>query len=164
MITREDARAPSQEMVTTRLRPLDRSDLPHVLEIEAASFSAPWPRSAFDMALSLPTLLCVAALREERLAGYLIACGYENSVLIANVAVHPELRRLGIGNTLIEHTLEWSRRQGTGSCRLEVRESNHSAIALYRRLGFRTVAVQSGYYTHPTEDALTMLYQPLAKV
>ena len=40
---------------------------------------------------------------------------------------------------------------------LEVRMSNQIAIALYKRMGFETMAIRKSYYTRPCEDALVML-------
>jgi ribosomal-protein-alanine N-acetyltransferase len=50
---------------------------------------------------------------------------------------------------------------GAEQCFLEVRESNHAAIALYLREGFAPVARRAGYYPAPggaggREDALVM--------
>jgi ribosomal-protein-alanine N-acetyltransferase len=50
---------------------------------------------------------------------------------------------------------------GAEQCFLEVRESNHAAIALYLREGFAPVARRAGYYPAPArasgrEDALVM--------
>ena len=39
---------------------------------------------------------------------------------------------------------------------LEVRQSNHAAICLYRKLGFAQIGVRRGYYHAPEEDALLM--------
>ena len=40
---------------------------------------------------------------------------------------------------------------------LEVRMSNLAAIALYRQMGFETMAIRKDYYRSPREDALVML-------
>ncbi len=39
---------------------------------------------------------------------------------------------------------------------LEVRASNAPAIALYRQLGYREVAVRPRYYAEENEDAIVM--------
>jgi ribosomal-protein-alanine N-acetyltransferase len=50
-----------------------------------------------------------------------------------------------------EHVVE----QGGESLTLEVRESNHAAVALYDRLGFVLAGRRPAYYTDG-EDALVM--------
>jgi ribosomal protein S18 acetylase RimI-like enzyme len=57
--------------------------------------------------------------------------------LIANVVVHPDYRRRGIGRALTEKGIEHGRRAAAPAVWLHVREENASAIALYQRLGFR---------------------------
>jgi ribosomal protein S18 acetylase RimI-like enzyme len=57
--------------------------------------------------------------------------------LIANVAVHPDYRRRGIGFRLTNRALEQSRQQNIPATWLHVREENAGAIQLYRSLGFK---------------------------
>lgn len=57
--------------------------------------------------------------------------------LIANVAVHPDYRRRGIGHALTSSAQEEARRRGSTNTWLHVREENQVAIQLYQSLGFR---------------------------
>lgn len=45
---------------------------------------------------------------------------------------------------------------GINTIFLEVRESNQPAIVLYEKMGFEHMGVRKGYYSDPTEDAITM--------
>jgi len=56
--------------------------------------------------------------------------------LIANVAVHPNYRRRGIGNELTRTALEHLRQRGIEMAWLQVRDDNPVAYHLYRTLGF----------------------------
>lgn len=56
--------------------------------------------------------------------------------LIANVAVHPNYRRRGIGAELTRTALENLRQRGIESAWLQVRDDNPVAYHLYRTLGF----------------------------
>jgi ribosomal protein S18 acetylase RimI-like enzyme len=56
--------------------------------------------------------------------------------LIANVAVHPDYRRHGIGRQLTQTALENLRQRGIDSAWLQVRDDNLPAFDLYRSLGF----------------------------
>ena len=138
------------------LRRMCGADLDAVLAIETSSFAAPWPRSAFELALTAPEILCLVAYADG-VAGYLIACPDREDTLIANVAVATDRRRLGFGRRLIEAALRWSEYRGANSCRLDVRMSNSAAQRLYNLLGFRCAGVRRGYYPSPREDALTMV-------
>ncbi|HSV86408.1 MAG TPA: N-acetyltransferase [Levilinea sp.] len=56
--------------------------------------------------------------------------------LIANVAVHPDYRRMGIGQALTKKALEHIEEQGVSAAWLQVRADNAAAQQLYRQLGF----------------------------
>ena len=77
---------------------------------------------------------------EKRIVGNLTLIPYhvhqEQTLLIANVAVHPDYRRRGIGYRLTARALEHARQRGIQATWLHVREENEPAIKLYRSLGF----------------------------
>lgn len=68
--------------------------------------------------------------------------------LIANVAVHPNFRRRGIGRQLTQTAVDHLRQRGIDSAWLQVRDDNPGAQNLYRSLGFvecaRRTTWQSG--------------------
>ena len=70
------------------------------------------------------------------------------------MAVHADARRHGIGAALLRELLSWAAQNGAHHFSLEVRASNATAIALYRRSGLRLEGRRPRYYTHPEEDAL----------
>ena len=72
-----------------------------------------------------------------------------------NVAVEPELRRQGVASALLGHLFETADREGE-QYTLEVRPSNHEAIAMYERFGFHSAGLRRGYYHDNKEDALIM--------
>ena len=51
--------------------------------------------------------------------------------------VRPEFRRLGLAGLMLEHLVEYARSHGVPIIRLETGIHQHSAIALYERMGFR---------------------------
>jgi ribosomal protein S18 acetylase RimI-like enzyme len=60
----------------------------------------------------------------------------QRSYLIANVAVHPDYRRLGIARELTVQAMEHARKRGAPGIRLHVREENDQALELYKSMGF----------------------------
>ena len=56
--------------------------------------------------------------------------------LIANVAVHPDLRRRGIGRALTEQAMQHARLRNPAALWLHVRDDNPGAIRMYEQLGF----------------------------
>ncbi|MBV9466630.1 MAG: ribosomal protein S18-alanine N-acetyltransferase, partial [Solirubrobacterales bacterium] len=136
------------------IRPLGYSDLPRVMAVERRAFPTPWSLAMFVLELSKPSGVCLAALAEQRLAGYLICARYDRVWHLMNVAVDPALRRRGIASGLLDAMLE--RAGPDQSYTLEVRTSNAPAIALYERFGFRSAGTRPRYYRDTGEDAMIM--------
>jgi ribosomal-protein-alanine N-acetyltransferase len=136
------------------IRPLTYGDLPNVIAIERRSFPAPWSLAMFVLELSKPSSICIGAISEGRLVGYLMCSRYHTVWHLMNVAVDREYRRLGIATTLIEHLLDATGEHERHT--LEVRVSNTEAIEMYESFGFRSAGVRRRYYHDNNEDALIM--------
>jgi ribosomal-protein-alanine N-acetyltransferase len=140
--------------MTTTIRPLGYSDLPQVIAIERRSFPTPWSLAMFVLELSKPSGICLAAVNDESLVGYLVCSRYDQVWHLMNVAVDPTARRSGLASLLLDEMLE---RTGSDEpITLEVRTSNMSAIALYERFGFKAAGTRRRYYADTGEDALIM--------
>jgi len=74
---------------------------------------------------------------------------------VKDIAVHPEHRRRGIASTLLERALVTLAGEGATSVKLEVREDNEPAQALYREFGFAPMRRRPAYYDDGT-DALVL--------
>jgi ribosomal-protein-alanine N-acetyltransferase len=136
------------------IRALGYSDLPQVIAIERRSFPTPWSLAMFVLELSKPSGVCLAAVEEGRIVGYLICARYADVMHLMNIAVDPAARRRGVGTALLERMIE---RAGFDQAyTLEVRPSNTGAIALYERFGFRSAGTRRRYYRDTGEDAVIM--------
>jgi ribosomal-protein-alanine N-acetyltransferase len=137
------------------IRRLSYADLPQVIAIERRAFPTPWSLAMFVLELSKPSGICLAALREGRIVGYLICSRYDTVWHLMNVAVHDGMLRERIATTLLTHLFERADEPGE-QYTLEVRTSNAPAIALYERFGFRSAGLRRGYYHDNKEDAVIM--------
>jgi ribosomal-protein-alanine N-acetyltransferase len=135
-------------------RRLTYADLPAVLSIERRSFPAPWSLAMFVLEVSKPSGVCLAATAGDEIVGYLVCSRYADVFHLMNVAVDPDLRRRGIAVRMIEQMLDEAGRDERYT--LEVRVSNHPAIAMYERLGFRRAGRRRRYYSDNGEDAMIM--------
>jgi ribosomal-protein-alanine N-acetyltransferase len=149
----------ASEAPRLRIRRLTYPDLPQVIAVERRAFPTPWSLAMFVLELSKANGICLAAVGEGRLVGYLICSRYETVWHIMNVAVAPERRREGVASALIGALYE---RVGDEDARytLEVRRSNLGAIRLYEREGFRAAGLRRRYYQDNGEDALVMWRTP----
>ncbi len=136
---------------------MDAGHLDAVLEIEREGFADPWHRRDFEDALNRDNRYCPVYLCGERVVVYAVGFLVANEYHLANLAVHPGLRRRGLARRFLVALMERLPVRNVQIVTLEVRVSNRPAIALYGKLGFRTVAIRRGYYRSTGEDALVML-------
>jgi ribosomal-protein-alanine N-acetyltransferase len=65
---------------------------------------------------------------------------------ILNLCIDPEFRSMGYGERLLDTMLSHARGATVREVLLEVRPSNKTALALYRKKGFFQVANRPAYY------------------
>ncbi len=138
---------------------MEITDLRSVLEIEKLSFPHPWHESTFKgeiqhRPISFPQVIVHKTLHQ--VIGYVIFWLIGEDVQINNIAVHPDFRRLGIGEQVLRQVIEQVTFRGARLISLEVRPSNTAALSLYKKLGFKLLGIRRGYYTMPPEDALVL--------
>ncbi|MBV8067821.1 MAG: ribosomal protein S18-alanine N-acetyltransferase [Candidatus Eremiobacteraeota bacterium] len=139
------------------IQPMATADVALVTRIERASFSTVWPSDAFYNELSTNKL---AHYFVGRYDGRVVAYGGIWVILedshVTTLAVDPEYRGRGFGEVLLLRLIDEAVDRGAAWITLEVRESNAVAQRLYRKYGFTTVTMRTGYYTDDNESALIM--------
>ena len=138
-------------------RAMTVSDLDAVVAVEQCAYSHPWSRGNFTDSLAAGYLAEVW-LQGEDLMGYFIAMPGVDELHLLNITVAPEQHGQGHGSTMMAALQVHAQRAGAATLWLEVRESNHLARTLYRRLGFAEVGLRRGYYPAAIrrEDAVVM--------
>jgi [ribosomal protein S18]-alanine N-acetyltransferase len=144
------------------VRRLTFADLPQVVAIERRAFSTPWSLAMFVLELSKPSGVCLAAAVEDELVGYLVCSRYDLVWHIMNVSVDPDRRRRGIATAMLLSLFERVS-DPEAQFTLEVRRSNHAALELYDRLGFKSAGVRRRYYADNGEDAIVMWRTPATR-
>lgn len=127
-----------------------------VAQLETICFSCPWSENAISHELTNPLSLWIVAVEGERLAGYVGSQSVMGEADMMNIAVSPQYRRRGIGESLINALISQLKNKEVHSLTLEVRASNHAAMALYKKLAFAQVGRRPNYYKSPKEDALIL--------
>ena len=125
-------------------------------EIERDCFSRPWTAEQLKSQMRDAQHEFIAAVGDGRVLGYVGLMYVLDEGYISNVAVHPDARRQGIGDTLIDALAAKAAELELAFLTLEVRESNAPAIALYAKHGFHPVGKRKNYYDAPKEDAVLM--------
>lgn len=135
---------------------LDEAHVTDVAEIEKECFSAPWSENGIRSEVDNPTARFFVAVCDDKAIGYAgmhIVCG---ECYIANVAVLPKYRQMGIASRLLDKLNETAKSEKAEFITLEVRQSNEKAIKLYSKHGYRQVGIRKNFYAKPTEDAILM--------
>ena len=100
--------------------------------------------------------LLVARTEANQLVGYVLYWHVADEMEIHDVVVHPAHRRKGIARTLFQEIFSMAKTAHCSHIYLDVRETNQTAIALYRGLGFVSVGTRANYYRKNNENAVLM--------
>lgn len=167
-----------------QVEPMQARDIQEVMAIERLSFPTPWPMGAYRYEIRRNPRAYYfvvrpqgegAVQREEPRRGLLARfrstdqrpsiVGYggfwcsAREAHISTIAVHPRLRRKGIGQLILMAMIEKARSTGADHISLEVRASNLVAQSLYRKYGFQVMGRRRRYYSDSNEDAVVMAAQ-----
>lgn len=148
------AKAPS----AAALLPMLRSDLKEVVALEAAVQSFPWTLKNFEDALDAGYDSWVLRT-DDGLRGFCIQMIAPDVAHLLVIAVARDAQRRGYGKQMLEHLTRLARGAGTEGIVLEVRPSNHGALAFYAEEGFVQIGVRRDYYPAARgqrEDALIL--------
>ena len=135
---------------------MNASHVAQVAELEKKCFSDPWSEKSIAGELDNKLAYWLVAVEGDFVAGYVgsqTVCGETDMM---NIAVHPDYRRRGIAEALVNALVEDLKKQESHCLTLEVRASNEAAQKLYEKLGFAQVGLRKNYYRNPREDALIL--------
>jgi len=155
-----------------RLRRANTADIPALMDLERDSQAAAhWSREQYQGILGTesgeqgPERLALVAEDDGGAAGrrsaafpeilaFLIAHSVDAEWELENIVVAGTARRRGVGTRLLGEFVAHARAKSGSAVFLEVRQSNQSARALYRKVGFKETGLRKSYYTDPPEDAI----------
>jgi ribosomal-protein-alanine N-acetyltransferase len=145
-----------------KIRRAEAADRQRLVAVEALCRElTAWPEASWDAVFSsdeggLMRRAAWLAEDDEAAAGFVVVALIGDVAEVEALGVVPARRRQRIARALVVAGFEWAGREGAARMRLEVRESNAAAIALYASLGFEQQGVRRGYYREPDEDAVLM--------
>lgn len=139
------------------VRGATQNDLNAIMDIEFLSFSTPWSKEAMAQEIGgRDWSRVMVAEMDGEIAGFMVYWVVVGEIHLLNLAVHPELRRRGVGSSLVRFLLDLADSHQIMYLLLEVRVSNKAAQSLYRNFGFKPVTIRQSYYTDNGEDAIVM--------
>ena len=108
-----------------------------------------WSDTAMTQFIASPstvTLLATTGPNGAQPIGFLIARKAAEEAELLTIGVLADYRKTGVGGSLLRQAMLDLKAGGSGTLYLEVDETNHPALALYKRFGARTVGNRPGYY------------------
>ncbi len=136
------------------VRPAQPDDAAALAEISGASMTSAWSAKDFSDAMESSLAVCLTALVDDEIAGYVVMYHAADEGEIPSVAVSSSHRKKGVGHALMTELFTRARTLALTRLFLEVRRSNTAAIALYESHGFLVAGTRKNFYTDPVEDAL----------
>jgi ribosomal-protein-alanine N-acetyltransferase len=141
-----------------------------VVELDRRSLGGMWSLDAYQreldspnsdlLVLSLPASPASSSGSVSSPPSPLVGLGCLWAILeeahITLLAIHPDYWGQGFGQTLLYGLLECACQRHLEWATLEVRRSNHAALALYHKFGFQEVGLRPKYYKETGEDALVL--------
>lgn len=137
--------------------PMTAADIDAVLAIEERVQAFPWSHGNFSDALNAGYDGWVARAGDA-IIGFAVLMRAVDEIHLLVIGIAPEFQRNGRGRALLDFITAEARAAGLARMLLEVRPSNTTAIAFYRRAGFDEIGRRRGYYPADTgrEAAIVM--------
>jgi ribosomal protein S18 acetylase RimI-like enzyme len=143
-------------MPSFKIKDAGPADIVGLTALEAAAFAAErLSRRSFFRLVGAESAACRLVRLDGEIAAYSILL-FRHGARVArlySIAVDSRHRGRGLAEALIRDAERIAERRGSVTLRLEVREDNGAAIALYRRLGYRPIGRYANYYADDS-DAL----------
>jgi [ribosomal protein S18]-alanine N-acetyltransferase len=99
---------------------------------------------------------CVVADADGAIAGFCISARQGERGYIVTIDVLPQFRRLHVGTVLLEQIERRLAESGVREVALETATDNDSAVAFWKKHGYRSRGVREGYYPNG-RDAFSMV-------
>ncbi len=135
---------------------MEAQHVSQIAQLEKICFVDPWDEGSITYELTNKLSHWLVALEGETVVGYIGSQTVIDETDMMNVAVHPDYRRRGIAEKLVNALISDLKDCGSHCLTLEVRASNEEAKALYEKLGFQHIGTRRNYYRHPKEDGLIL--------
>ncbi len=127
---------------------LGRFHLNSCLELDQKALKGLWTKSQWEKELTDPKRICIGVMEIEtkKILGICSSWIIIDELHITSIAVHPIHQREGLGKFLILDLIKRSKSLLTNQIYLEVKDTNESAIAFYKAMGFKIVGNRSNFY------------------
>lgn len=150
--------------LTPRIRSIEASHIVDMMHIAAETKLSHWSAQNYLEEIKNPDAIMLRLVSDNNsmvgfVVGRLVPGGNIDMQIdaeIYNIAVTYDEQNRGHGQLLFDAFSECCRQRNAVQIWLEVRQSNHNAIAFYEKNGFMQVQTRNHFYDDPREHALLM--------
>ena len=114
--------------------------------LEARCYDDPWPLVACREAVENQLQRVYMYQEGDMPIGFAVVQVLFDEVELLRIGIVPERRGEGLSTAFLQHLIDALVAEGVAVIDLEVRSDNVPARALYRRMGFQTIAERTQYY------------------
>ncbi len=137
-------------------------DIDRILAIDREAFKRPWHRKSFSEELIHKDAYSYAVRtqldgRRMQIIAYVFVRLILNEMHILRIAVAAGFQAKGVATWLLQQCFKLAGQKQVDAVYIEVRPTNKTAIALYRKSGFQSLGTRPNYYPETGEDALIMV-------
>ncbi len=139
-----------------------------IIALDKICFGGIWSKAGYEREISSPnSTILLLFLRQDNFTEKLIGLGCLWSIMeeahITLLGIHPDYHGQGLGQLLLYALLKDAVDRKLERATLEVKTTNDSAIALYKKFGFKIAGKRKNYYPKTGEDAFILWRNDLAQ-
>lgn len=134
---------------------MNLQDLENIKDCLLTDFDNFWSYNILKQELENGKSKYFVVKQENEIVGFAGIMLIIDEVNIMNIVVKKDKRNLGIGSSLLEEIIRYSKIHNATSITLEVNEKNIPAIRLYEKYGFKQVGLRRKYYNNE-DNAILM--------
>lgn len=138
-----------------KISKMNIDDLNKISPVLLTEFDNFWNYNIFKSELENENSKYVVAKNNDEIVGFAGIWISIDEAHVTNIVTKKDLRKNGIGSTLLEELINLSKTLNLVSITLEVNENNLDAIKLYEKFGFEKLGIRKKYYNN-TDNALIM--------
>lgn len=138
-----------------KISKMNIDDLNKISPVLLTEFDDFWNYNIFKSELENENSKYVVAKNNDEIVGFAGIWISIDEAHVTNIVTKKDLRKNGIGSTLLKELINLSKTLNLVSITLEVNENNLDAIKLYEKFGFEKLGIRKKYYNN-TDNALIM--------
>lgn len=134
-------------MQEVEIKKMEIDDIRNISNILLSDFDEFWSVSTLETEFKNENTYCYIAKTNEKIIGFAALWKVIDEMHINNIVIKKDFRNMGIGTVFLEHLIkEVSLFEDVKTITLEVKQTNITAINLYKKYEFKMIGIRKNYY------------------